>query len=132
MSDCTCEYCRDRNTRNELRDLKAKLAFLKSKGLTVGEMKSSDNPEPYLVYVIERDSELCDMRAVNKLVDAEIALDRLRWRYEEAVTLLVSIRERDKAAVAELVAAGIDEDQLDTSSIVYKEIETLLTKHAAD
>jgi hypothetical protein len=54
------------------------LDFLKSKGLTVGLMTSSDKPEPYLVYVIERDSELCDMRSVNKLVDAETERDKLR------------------------------------------------------
>ena len=37
-----------------------KLAFLKSKGIMVGLATDSAYEQPYLVYVIERDSELCD------------------------------------------------------------------------
>ena len=67
-----------RQLERELNEARENLDFLKSKGLTVGMMTSSDKPEPYPVYVIEYDSELCDMRAVNKLVDAEIERDSLR------------------------------------------------------
>lgn len=49
-----------------------KLAFLKSKGLTVGTMRESGKV-PYLAYVIEPGSELCDLETVRKLTDAEIA-----------------------------------------------------------
>lgn len=68
----------------ELNKANAKLDFLKSKGLTVRLMKTSDKPDPYLVYVIERDSELCDLRTVNKLIDAEIERDQLRKERDEA------------------------------------------------
>jgi hypothetical protein len=52
-------------------DAIAKLEFLGSKGLTVGTMQESGK-DPYLAYVIEPGSELCDLETVNKLVDAEI------------------------------------------------------------
>lgn len=52
-----------------------KLDFLKSRGLTVGTMQESGK-SPYLMYVIEPGSELCDLEAVNKLVDAEIQRDK--------------------------------------------------------
>jgi hypothetical protein len=56
-------------------ELTEKLDFLKSKGLTVGKMKTSDKPEPYWVYVIEPESELCDLHHVHRSIDAEIARD---------------------------------------------------------
>jgi hypothetical protein len=64
-------------------NLKTKLDFLKSKGLIVGMMKTSDKPEPYLAYVIEPDSELCNMRTVNALIDCEIERDGLKQKLEE-------------------------------------------------
>ena len=53
----------------------AKLAFLKTKGLTVGLMKTSDRPEPYLSYNIENGSELCDLKTMDKLIEAERKLE---------------------------------------------------------
>lgn len=63
----------------------AKLDFLKSKGLTVGLLKTSDKPEPYLAYAIEPDSELCNLKIVNAMIDAERERDEARanltyWR----------------------------------------------------
>ena len=71
--------------QEELTDAKKKLEFLKSKGLTVGWMKTSDKPDPYLMYVIEPDSELCDLRTVNKLIDSES--EKKKWK-DCAKTLL--------------------------------------------
>lgn len=66
----------------------AKLEFLKSKGLTVG-LATESNKEPYLAYVVEPGSELCDLETVNKLIDAEISVSKLiadlRIEYETAV-----------------------------------------------
>jgi len=53
----------------------AKLAFLKTKGLTVGVAKDADK-DPYLAFVIEPGSALCDRETLSKLVDAEIAAKR--------------------------------------------------------
>ena len=66
----------------------AKLDFLKSKGITVGLAKEAGK-EPYLTYVIEEGSELCDHETIGKLIDANCECDR--WRsiaialYERAV-----------------------------------------------
>lgn len=53
-----------------------KLEFLKSKGLTVG-LATESNKEPYLAYVIEPGSELCDLETVIKLMDAEVSVSSL-------------------------------------------------------
>ena len=60
------------NYKKQLEDATAKLEFLKSKGLVVGLLKSSDCPDGKLAYHIESGSELCNLYMVNKLVYAEI------------------------------------------------------------
>ena len=60
-----------------------KLAFLKTKGLTVGKMKTSDKPEPYLLYLIDPDSELDDLPTVHKLINAEIEIKQLHGQISE-------------------------------------------------
>ncbi len=77
--------------REQVRELSEKLDFLKSKGLTVGKMKTSDKPEPYLVYVCESDSEFDDTIHIRKLVDAEIQRDLLKDQ------LATCQQERDQA-----------------------------------
>jgi len=67
-----------RKLERELNEAKSQLNFLESKGLTVGKMKTSDKPEPYLVYVCEPDSEFDDTIHVNKVINAEIERDQ--WR----------------------------------------------------
>lgn len=71
------KFTGDWNARAGVTDAQAKLDFLASKGLTVGLMKTSDRPEPYLVYVAEPGSEFDDTVHINKLVDVEIERDRL-------------------------------------------------------
>ena len=68
--------------------LKSRLDFLKEKGITVGMMKTSAKPDPYLVYVIEYGSEMCEMRTINKLIDAEIERDMAIKERDEARMLL--------------------------------------------
>lgn len=58
-----------------IKELESKLNFLESKGLTVGMLKTSDKPEPYLTYVIKEGSELCDLHAVNMTIDLGIKLE---------------------------------------------------------
>ena len=53
-------------------DAEAKLAFLKTKGLTVGVAKDAGK-DPYLAFFIEPGSALCDRETLSKLIDAEIA-----------------------------------------------------------
>lgn len=60
----------------------AQLAFLKEKGLTVGMMKTTDKPEPYMVYVFEPGSELDNIPTVNKLIYTELERGRLREALE--------------------------------------------------
>lgn len=55
-----------------VKKLEAEKAFLAEKGITVGLMKTSDKPEPYLAYVIQSGSELDDLPLVNRLTDLEI------------------------------------------------------------
>ena len=64
--------------KSELARLENKLDFLESKGLTVGMMKTSDKPEPYLVYVCKPDSEFDNTIHVNKLIDSEIENNQFR------------------------------------------------------
>jgi hypothetical protein len=54
-------------------ELEAEQAFLKSKGLTVGMLKESGK-EPRLAYVIEPESELCDLRTIHENIDLKRAL----------------------------------------------------------
>lgn len=56
----------------------AKLAFLKTKGITVTTAKTSDRPEPYLVYLIEPGSELSDDIYLEKIEKLEAERDELR------------------------------------------------------
>ncbi len=63
-------------------ELHGKLAFLKSKGLTVGKLKDQ-NGENWS-YAIEHHSELCDLKTMDKLMDAEKKCDELRERAEKA------------------------------------------------
>lgn len=67
-----------RQLETELAAANEKLEFLKSRGLTVVKMKTSDKPEPYLVYVIEPDSELSDSRTLRELFDAESRLTQIK------------------------------------------------------
>ena len=66
-----------------------KLAFLKSKGITVGTMKEAGK-EPRLMYVVEHGSELCDNATVQKLTDAEVDLAK---KSRECITLQARVRE---------------------------------------
>ena len=85
---------------------KARLDFLKEKGITVGMMKTSAKPDPYLVYLIEYGSEMCDMRTLNKLIDAEIERDTAIKERDEARMLLETMthsqieidKERDQVS----------------------------------
>lgn len=54
-----------------------RLAFLKSKGITVHLTKTSDRPEPYLCYVIEEGSEFDDTAQVLKMIDVEKERDEI-------------------------------------------------------
>jgi hypothetical protein len=78
-------------------ELEGKLDFLRSKGMTVGLMTTSDKPEPYLAYVIEPDSELCELRTVNKLIDAESERDAARASALESAAQV----ERMRSALVE-------------------------------
>lgn len=49
-----------------------KLHFLKSRGLEVGLLKSSDCPQGQLMYHIEPESELCDLRYIHNVIEASI------------------------------------------------------------
>jgi hypothetical protein len=72
------EYLPDWRERcDTITALQAKLDFLKSKGLTVTTAKTSDQPEPYLVYVIEPHSELSDDIHLEKLAAIEAERDEL-------------------------------------------------------
>lgn len=73
---------------DELAEANAKLAFLQQKGLTVGMMESSDKPEPYLAYVIDPGSELCDLATVNKLIDAEVKVAKLESELADTSEML--------------------------------------------
>jgi len=64
--------------RDKLQKAQKQLTFLESKGLTVGTMKTSDKPDPYLVYVCKPDSEFDNTIYINKLIDLEIENDKLR------------------------------------------------------
>lgn len=77
--------------RSKLAAAEAKLEFLKAKGLTVGMMKTSDKPDPYLAYVIEPESELSDSMVLRKLIDADIALHTAKAKVKE-------LEERREAA----------------------------------
>lgn len=59
--------------RDKLAD---KLAYLKKCGLTVGMMKEAGK-EPRLIYDIERGSELCELKTLDKLVNAQIECGKL-------------------------------------------------------
>lgn len=48
---------------------KAKLAFLREKGIAVGMMQAGGKP-PVLAYAVVPHSELCDLRTLQKLNDA--------------------------------------------------------------
>jgi hypothetical protein len=53
-----------------------RMRFLKSKGLTVGLLKDQNGTN--LAYVIEPESELCDLVHLRKLADAEADLARVK------------------------------------------------------
>lgn len=82
-----------RTLERELEQARQHLDFLKSKGLTVGLMKSSDKPEPYLMYVCEPDSEFDDTIYVNKLIEAEQQRDSLRQQLNVANSFIGSVAE---------------------------------------
>lgn len=67
-------------------EAEAKIDFLKSNGLSVGVAKEAGK-EPFLAYVIEPGSALCDRETLSKLVDTEVAAKRfediLRACYEQ-------------------------------------------------
>lgn len=68
------------------------LAFLKSKGLTVGTLKESGK-QPRLSYHIESGSELCDLKTLDKLMEAERQRDSA-IRLNEQMTA-EKLRRRD-------------------------------------
>lgn len=72
---------------NERDERTAKLEFLRSKGLTVGTMQESGK-DPYLAYVIEPGSELCDLESVNKLVDAEVRANKYEVELERCAAIV--------------------------------------------
>lgn len=92
---CRLEYDTDPNvllwacrTREVLRRLSIDLgavsaaadqlvAALSEKGITVGLMRSSGQPNEYLAYSIRPGSELCDLRTLEKLIAAEELLREL-------------------------------------------------------
>lgn len=63
-----------RSLEQRLSEALEKLSFLKEKGLTVGLLK--DGHGERLAYVIEPDSELCDLKHVHKVIDTQIVLDK--------------------------------------------------------
>lgn len=83
----------------ELKQTRAKLDFLKSKGLTVGMLKEAGKAER-LSYHIETGSELCDLATVNKLTDALAELAAQRQRSETA--------ERERESVIRYVTQDPD------------------------
>lgn len=76
----SCSQCNE--TANELEAARVKLEFLASKGITVGILKSSDCPQGQLAYVIKPDSELCDLKHVHRVIDAESKLEAMREAIE--------------------------------------------------
>lgn len=56
--------------------LQSRLDFLKTKGVTVGVLK--DQHGERLAYDIARGSELCDLKTMGKLTEAEVERDRLK------------------------------------------------------
>lgn len=63
---------------NLIEKQKDKLDFIEAKGLKIGMMSTSDKDEPYLAYVIKDGSELCDNRTLEKLLDAELEIEKLK------------------------------------------------------
>lgn len=71
--------------REQLEASKIKLEFLAAKGITVGILKSSDCPQGQLAYNIQSGSELCDLKHIDKVIDAESKLEAMREAIKEAV-----------------------------------------------
>jgi hypothetical protein len=84
IDECQCGCHETGETHSGMRrtiaDLRVRLNFLKSKGLTVTKM-TDQNGERW-VYVIADDSELDDKPTVNKLFAAEIALTQSQQQCE--------------------------------------------------
>jgi len=87
-----------RKLERERDELRKKLDFLQSKGLTVGLLTTSDKPEPCLAYHIEEESELCDLKHIRKLIDCECKNKELRESKDR-------ISKRAEAIRCELVEA---------------------------
>jgi hypothetical protein len=84
IDECQCGCHETGETHSGMRrtiaDLRVRLNFLKSKGLTVTKM--TDQNGERLVYMIADDSELDDKPTVNKLFAAEIALTQSQQQCE--------------------------------------------------
>lgn len=63
---------------DERDQLRAEVEFLKEKGITVGMMKTSDRPKPYLAYDIRSGSELDDTHTINRIAELEARVASLQ------------------------------------------------------
>ena len=105
----------------------AKLAFLKSKGLTVAMAKDADQPER-LVYVIEEGSELCDLKTLGKLTDAEVKLARIKAAADADETDLKTMRDGTKLTRHGLVQTlAYWREEVDAAEAKCRELEVILT-----
>jgi regulator of replication initiation timing len=84
-----CQVNKDLEAENTA--LQAKLTFLRSKGLTVTTAKTSDRPEPYLVYVIEPGSELSDDAHLEYIQALEEKVQRAEAASSRQAATLVEI-----------------------------------------
>lgn len=75
---------------------RAKLDFLKSKGLTVGTL--NDGHGERLAYVIEPESELCDLKHIHRAMDVERKLTAER---DQALAEVAALKAKSEAAEKE-------------------------------
>lgn len=115
--------------RKEIDELQKKLDFLKSKGLTVGYMKTTDRPEPYLVYVTAEGSEFDETRSVNKVIEAEIERDEARKEIERLTSDFLKLAdELKKKEVEGEKASNACERLRDLIDSDYVKIDDLLSE----
>lgn len=91
----------------------AKLAFLNEKGITVGLMRSSDQPNEYLAYSIRPGSELCDLRTLEKLTAAE-------QRVRELESQLASVQAHAESAAKRLMPEADTQTHMHSACWEYR------------
>jgi hypothetical protein len=62
----------------QLKEAQKKLDFIRSKGIVITYMKTSDKSHPYLVYVVQDGSEFDDKHIVNRNIELELEVTKLQ------------------------------------------------------